>query len=331
VPFLLFGLLIGVFQTFILKDIWRVNIRPKWLIIVLTPLIIIITDYFFDDQITAFVFFGSMASIFLLAISGLIFQSGDESDSETSYYRNRKSYDEVVRDIKQPVYLNPIWGIVYQIYVVVMIVMYIFVPKETYNSETGYKLIEQDLILQLLSLFIFTGLSIIILLYRHLDGNTNYIPSIFTEKRLIATPKEKQINKGITFAITLICFIIFCKFCYDRGIYTMLQTIFHSFDSSTILTINTAVIAFIIFNTIILIINPSQVAKRNMLRVVTLIRSAFLSIFISAALVIPLMILEDKFAYFNMSSEIILFLGFNFVLLINEISLFVKYRKGLLD
>ncbi|MEG1200071.1 MAG: hypothetical protein RSD53_11800, partial [Algoriella sp.] len=103
------------------------------------------------------------------------------------------------------------------------------------------------------------------------------------------------------------------------------------FDSSTILTINTAVIAFIIFNTIILIINPSQVAKRNMLRVVTLIRSAFLSIFISAALVIPLMILEDKFAYFNMSSEIILFLGFNFVLLINEISLFVKYRKGLLD
>ena len=183
----------------------------------------------------------------------------------------------------------------------------------------------------MLSLFIFTGFSIIVLLYNYLDGNKNYIPSIFTGKRLVATPKESRINKAITISITLISFIIFCKFCYDKGIYFSLKSIFHSFDSSSFLSINTGIIAFIIFNSIILIINPSQIAKRNMIRIATLIQSAFFSIFLSAAIAVPFMILEDQLAYFNMSSEILLFLGFNIVLLVNEISLFVKYKKGIID
>ena len=68
-----------------------------------------------------------------------------------------------------------------------------------------------------------------------------------------------------------------------------------------------------------------------MIRIATLIQSAFFSIFLSAAIAVPFMILEDQLAYFNMSSEILLFLGFNIVLLVNEISLFVKYKKGIID
>lgn len=212
-----------------------------------------------------------------------------------------------------------------------MIGIYIFVPNEVYESDLNYKLIEQDLVLQLLSLFIFTGFSIIILLYNYLDENKNYIPSIFNGKRLVATPKESRINKVITISVTLISFIIFCKFCYDKGIYFSLKSIFQSFDSSSFLSINTGIIAFIFFNSIILIINPSQVSKRNMIRIATLIQSAFFSIFLSAAIAVPFMILQDQLAYFNMSSEILLFLGFNIVLLVNEISLFVKYKKGIID
>ena len=210
-----------------------------------------------------------------------------------------------------------------------MIIIYIFVPSHIYYSDLSFNLIEQDLILQLLSLFIFTGFSIIVLLFNYL--NKNYIPSIFTGKKLVATPKESRINKAITISITLISLIFFSKFCYDSGAYYKLKSIFQSYNTSSILSIDTAIIAFVGFNFIILIINPLKVAKRNMVRVMTLIQSAFFSIFLSAAIAIPLMILQDKFSYFNMSSEILLFLGFNFVLLINEISLYVKYRKGLLD
>ena len=329
--FLMFGLAIAGFQTLVLKEIWQINLRPKWILFLITPLLITITDYFYDDQITAFVFFGAIASIFFIAVSGIIFHNSTNFYEESRSFRHQKNYNEVLQDYNQPFYLNPVLGIVYQLYVVAMIGIYIFVPNEVYKSDLNYKLIEQDLVLQLLSLFIFTGFSIIILLYNYLDGNKNYIPSIFTGKRLVATPKESRINKAITISITLISFIIFSKFCYDKGIYSNLKSIFQSFDSSSFLSINTGIIAFIIFNSIILIINPSQVAKRNMISITTLIQSAFFSIFLSAAIAIPFMILQDRLAYFNMSSEILLFLGFNIVLLVNEISLFVKYRKGIID
>ena len=329
--FLIFGLAIAGFQTLILKEIWQVSIRPKWIVFLITPTLIVGANYFFDDQITAFVFFGAIASIFFIAVTGIIFHYSTNFNEESNSFRDKKSYSEIFQDYNQPFYLNPVWGIVYQLYVVVMIGIYIFVPNEIYESDLNYKLIEQDLVLQLLSLFIFTGFSIIVLLYNYLDGNKNYIPSIFTGKRLVATPKESRINKAITISITLISFIIFCKFCYDKGIYFSLKSIFQSFDSSSFLSINTGIIAFIIFNSIILIINPSQIAKRNMIRIATLIQSAFFSIFLSAAIAVPFMILEDQLAYFNMSSEILLFLGFNIVLLVNEISLFVKYRKGIID
>ena len=329
--FLIFGLAIAGFQTLILKEIWHLNLRPKWIIFLITPTLLVGADYFFDDQITAFLFFGSICSIFLIALSGIIFHNSTNFDEESSSFRNQKSYNEVVKDYKQPFYLNPSWGIIYQIYVVVMIIIYIFVPSHIYNSDLSFNLIEQDLVLQLLSLFIFTGFSIIVLLFNYLNKNKNYIPSIFTGKKLVATPKESRINKAITISITLISFIFFSKFCYDSGAYYKLKSIFQSYNTSSIFSIDTAIIAFVGFNFIILIISPSKVAKRNMVRVMTLIQSAFFSIFLSAAIAIPLMILQDKFSYFNMSSEILLFLGFNFVLLVNEISLYVKYRKGIID
>ena len=325
--FLIFGLAIGGFQTLILRQLWQLSNLPKWIMFVFTPTLILLADLLGDDQMTAFTLFGSFASIFILVIISIIFQT----DHYDNGYRNRKSYSEIVKDYKQPFYLNPAWGIIYQLYVITMIILYIFVPKKSYNVEINYNNIENDLILQLLSLFVFTGFSIIILLYQYLNSRTYYLPTIFTIKKIISTPKEALINKIITISITCISLIFFLIFCYDRGVYNQLKEIFQTYNSSTFLSINTALIAFIIFNTIILFINPQQVAKRNLYRIVLLIRSAFLSIFISAALVIPLMILEDRFSYFNMSSEIILFLGFNFVLLINEISLFIKYKKNELD
>ena len=213
--FLIFGLAIAGFQTLIFKEIWQINLRPKWILFLIIPLLITITDYFCDDQITAFVFFGAIASIFFIAVTGIIFHNSTNFDEESNSFRDKKSYSEIVQDYNQPFYLNPVWGIVYQLYVVVMIGIYIFVPNEVYKSDLNYKLIEQDLVLQLLSLFIFTGFSIIVLLYNYLDGNKNYIPSIFTGKRLVATSKESRINKAITISVTIISFIIFCKFCYD--------------------------------------------------------------------------------------------------------------------
>lgn len=324
--FLIFGLAIAGFQTIILRELLQLKRFPKWLMFLITPTIIIASNTFYDDQITAIVFFGSISSIFLLAIISIIFQNSDNHNPQ-----RYKSYSEVVKDYKQTIYLNPLWGIIYQTYVVVIILVFIFIPKDMFDSENNYQIIENDLSLQVLSLFLFTGFSLIILLYQFLNKRSYYIPSIFTTRKIVSTPQEFRINKAITIATTIISFLIFIKFCYDQGVYHMLKNLLTTFNQSTVFSINTAILVFIIFNSIILLLNPQDVAKRNMYRITLLIRSAFIGIFISAAIITPLMILEDKLMYFNISSEILLFLGFNIVLLLNEISLFIKYRKRQLD
>ncbi len=88
--FLIFGLAIAGFQTLIFKEIWQVNLRPKWILFLITPLLITITDYFCDDQITAFVFFGAIASIFFIAVTGIIFHNSTNFDEESSSFKHKK-------------------------------------------------------------------------------------------------------------------------------------------------------------------------------------------------------------------------------------------------
>jgi|GEM_PF-562392 len=85
------------------------------------------------------------------------------------------------------------------------------------------------------------------------------------------------------------------------------------------------IVLFIFINLIQLIRNPDIFFKRNIFRITMLFRSAYLSIFVGAILVFSTMfisaILSIDTDELNISSEAILFLGFNIIMCFNEYKL----------
>ena len=52
--FFIFGLVIAGFQTLILKEIWHLNLRPKWIIFLVTPTLLVGADFFLMIKLQLF-------------------------------------------------------------------------------------------------------------------------------------------------------------------------------------------------------------------------------------------------------------------------------------
>ncbi|MDV6168810.1 hypothetical protein R1T16_10270 [Flavobacterium sp. DG1-102-2] len=91
-PFLIFmgifSLGLAIFHTVIFTALYNVNLRPKWLFFVLNPLILIVS-YFIIPGLAALSLLVMAASIFLLAIIGMI-RSAIIGDPETKRYNSLK-------------------------------------------------------------------------------------------------------------------------------------------------------------------------------------------------------------------------------------------------
>lgn len=75
---------------------------------------------------------------------------------------------------------------------------------------------------------------------------------------------------------------------------------------------------FVIINLVQLIRNPEDFSRKNILRIMMLFQSAFLGIFVAAILVIGTLFFASDVDNLKVSSETILFLGFNIVMAYNE-------------
>lgn len=324
IAFALFGLGIAFFQTVILITLWGVNLKPKWILFLITPMIVSLGFLVFDEDTGMIIFFSTFCSVFVLGISGMIYRSimGDEKPRT----KKSKKSNLISDPYPKPLYLNPIWGIFYEVYVITIIVLHIFVPEQSFGTKFSFDQLINDLFFQIYSIIFFTVISIILLLMDKLKHAKIYLPTIYSTRKLVETEKEKKVNTSISIGIGIILTIVFLSYCYAKEYFDS----FLQFTQNTtfqFFNINTGILAFILFNLIILILNPLEVAKNNIFRISMMFRNAYFGIFMAAACVPVFLIIESKMDYFNMSSEIVLFLGFNLVMLLTEILLWVKRRR----
>ena len=322
--FALFGLGIAFFQTVILIVLWGVNLKPKWILFAITPMIVSLGFLVFGEDTGLIIFFSTFCSVFVLGISGMIYRSimGEKTDKP----KKSKSTSIISDPFPKPLYLNPIWGIFYEVYVITIIVLHIFVPEQYFGTKFSFDQLINDLFFQIYAIVFFTAISIILLLMDKLKHAKIYLPTVFSTRKWVETEKEKKVNTYISIGIGIILTVVFLTYCYTKG---YLDSFLNFTQNTTFqfLNVNTGILAFILFNLIILILNPLEVAKNNIYRISLMFRNAYFGIFMAAACIPVFLIIDSKMDYFNMSSEIVLFLGFNLVMLLTEILLWVKRRR----
>ena len=130
----LFGLGIALFQTLILVGLYGFNLKPRWIIYAITPSTMVIAS-FFDEEAGLVVLFVHFTSVFILAIFGMLIKSlsGDGEKNQSKNVENENSFQQKPSSLFQ---FTPMLGIAYQLYIIVVIVMHIFIKKlDSINTE----------------------------------------------------------------------------------------------------------------------------------------------------------------------------------------------------
>lgn len=321
---LIFGLGIALAQTVVVTSLWKVNLRPKWLLFLLTPLILWLGVLFLDDDGAMVVLLVCFMSIFLLFISGVIYSI--TLDGVKSSKKN-KTEPDVLGKNPQTVYLNPAFGILYQIYILVILFIHIFVPNSYYDSQKGYDTLISDFTFQVGSVIFFTVLSGILIFTMKLKNAKIYLPTLFSGREFAETEEQKKTNRLISYIFGISLLVGFLLFCYSKDFFNTFILIFKNVSFTNFFNLNIGIVVFVLYNLITLMMNPVQVAKQNLNRLSTLLKGLQFGVFAAAACVPLFIVLDSKLDYFNMSSEIVLFLGFNLVMLMTEIMLYIKKRR----
>lgn len=311
----LFGLGIALFQTFILIGLYNFNLKPKWIVFLITPLTILLAG-FIEEDAALYAVFAHFTSVFIFGIIGMVVKSY-ESDDEIKPNKKAKT----VNSIQAPnqFWFNPMFGIIYQIYIITIIFLHIFIPKsDNLNTEIMMDQFFNQMYFQVFSIVSLVIFSITYLLSKKMYNLENQFFYDRISNRFI---KPFFSNKAISFYIIIIGILIFNN-CFDirKNIPILLQEL----SNPSLYNLYIGFFAYLLYQIALIIINPKEATLMNISKAKTFFKSAYMGIFMAAALVPIFIIMDSKLEYFNMSSEIVLFLGFNIVLLVTEI---IMYRR----
>lgn len=311
------GGMLGLFYTGLLSAHGFKNISYKYTAIVIG--IVILLASFFSLEVGGAVIGVIAIGVFILAIALFVRGFGgslQESAAKLSQ-KSVKNTSEITK-AQTPVKLINYYGVAFHLVVAILIALSIF----TYSDNT---LLSKERMETLIMDFVFQFSSTVALM----------IIGIFNP---FVKPGEKLLKLGASinpdkypllhniftdarswmFMKAIICVLILRYLFGDNFLILPDWT-------NTIANINGYVVIiyiFIILNIIQLIRNPELFFKKNVLRVVMLFRSAFMGIFVAAILVFATLfgsaLLGIDVDKLKVSSEGILFLGFNIVMAYNE-------------
>lgn len=316
-----FGLGIALFQTLILSGLYGLNLKPKWIIFVLTPLTIVIPS-FFDEEVGLFILFVHFTSVFILGILGIVIKSfsGDDEKKQSKKAETQSSIQHQSSSLFQ---FSPMLGVVYQLYVIVVIVMHIFIKKsDNINTELLMNEFFNQMFFQIFSIFTLLIISVTYFISSKIkNAEREFLDDSISNQKL----KPFFSNKALSFYVMIIGVLVFNYF-FD--IRKNIPILIEELSNPSIYNLYIGFFAYLLYQIVLIIMYPKEAALMNIAKAKTFFKSAYLSIFMAAALVPIFIILESKLEYFNMSSEIVLFLGFNIVLLATEIIIYKKIKKN---
>jgi hypothetical protein len=315
----IFGLGIALFQTLILSGLYGLNLKPKWIIFVSTPLTIIIPS-FFDEEAGLFILFVHFSSVFILAIVGMVIKafSGDEEKTQSKKVKTENSIEQKSSSLFQ---ISPMFGIVYQLYVIVVIVLHIFIKKsDNINTELLMNEFFNQMFFQVFSIVTLLIISVTYFISSKIkNAEREFLYDRISNQKI----KPFFSNRVLSFYVIIIGVLVFNYF-FDIG--KNIPILIEELSNPSIYNLYIGFFAYLIYQIFLIIIHPKEAALMNIAKAKTFFKSAYLSIFMAAALVPIFIILESQLEYFNMSSEIVLFLGLNIVLLATEIIIYKKVK-----
>lgn len=315
----LFGLGIALFQTLILLGLYNFNIKPRWIVFLITPLTIVIANLI-DDQVAIVTVFVHFTSVFILAIVGMVIKS-NQTDDEYKPKKSNANQSEV--QAPSQLFFNPLLGVAYQIYVITIIFLHIFVPKsDTLDTEILMTAFFEQIYFQVFSIVSLLIFSITYLLFKKLYYAENEI----LYHRISNTHLKPFVsNKALGGYVIIIGILIFNYFFDIRQIVPL---VVEKLSNPSIYNLYIGFSAFLLYQIALIVINPKEAALVNIAKAKTFFKSAHLGLFMAAALVPIFIIIDSQIEYFNMSSEIVLFLGFNIVLLVTEIIIYRRMKNS---
>lgn len=315
----LFGLGIALFQSLILFGLYNSNIKPRWILFAATPLTIIIANLI-DEQVALVTVFVHFTSVFIFAIIGMVIKS-----NEATIVKNPKknAANSTVIQPSAPIFYSPLLGIAYQIYVITIIFLHIFIPKsDTLNTENLMDSFFEQMYFQVFSIVSLLIFSITYLLFRKIYYAEN---EILYHRISNTSLKPFVSNKALSGYVIIIGILIF-NYCFD--IRQNVPLVIEKISNPSIYNLYIGFSAFLLYQIVLIFINPKEATLMNIAKAKTFFKSAHLGIFMAAALVPIFLVIESQVNYFNMSSEIVLFLGFNIVLLVTEIIIYRRMKNS---
>lgn len=317
----LFGLGIALFQTFILIGLYNVSLKPKWIVFLVTPLTILIAG-FIDEQVALFTVFAHFTSVFILGIIGFVIKM-NQGDDEIKPKKKSKTVDAIQPTTPTQFWFNPMFGIIYQLYIIIIIFLHIFIPKsENINTELLMENFFNQMYFQIFSIISLLIFSITYLLSKKVyNAENQFLYDRISNKNI----KLFFSNKAISFYIVIIGILIF-NYCFD--IRKNIPMLLEKLSNPSLYNLYVGFFAYLIYQIVLIIINPKEATLMNIAKAKTFFKSAHMGIFMAAALVPIFIVIDSQLEYFNMSSEIVLFLGFNIVLLVTEIILYKRMKNS---
>ncbi|WP_300599349.1 hypothetical protein [Niabella sp.] len=319
---LLFGLGLGFVYTMILMGLFGLSFKPKWLLVALIPAILSGIRFLLGNTAANFSIFAGISLVFLMAITGIIYSSIADAPRIVRS-KNKKDRRVTYGNI---VLLSGLLGILYQLYVLVVILSYILNAPALWGSREDYTGLIRSLQFQVGSAVFILLLSAIFIAAARLKQSDRWALLSWTRVDLSRFQVYRPSwNRLVGYAFGLLMILLFFKTGEQNGWFVFLKNF--GIVSFKAMILNMAVLFFLGYNLLFLAIDPKNCAKANMQRILLLLRSAYFGLFAAAALIPFFILASSKNMELNLNSEIILFLGLNLVLLITEIILFLKISK----
>ncbi len=310
------GAAFGLFYTLLLNMHGFTKIKYKHVALSIGTVIFLLGLYSFEAAGIACFIIG--IGVFVLAIALMARGTADSLKALSAKFSTGNKPQHTESQQLNRSGLSNYAGVIFHLVVVVLISLSIF----TYSNET---VLNQEKMDRLISDAIFQFMSTIMLI---LLGMFN--PFVLPSEKLLGIAdridslKHPQLYRLLSGKKTwmvfkaLICLGIIAYFA-SKGYFNLL-----AWDSTTpYMNIYVLVIGFfIIVNLAQMIRSPEYFFKKNLFRITMLLRSAFISIFLSAILVFSTLFISSILGVdinrLKVSSEAIIFLGFNIIMCYNE-------------
>ena len=307
---------LAIFYTVLLNTHGFTKIKYKHVAISFVALLFCLNLY--DFQAAGAACFILAIGIFVLAIALFARGMADNLKEASNKFSNIKKNTKEDKTTKKPTEITNYYGAVFHFVIIILICLSIFTTsKDVILKQEHLDRLVGDAFFQFYSTIMLMLLGVFNPFVSPSEKLLNVAKSIDQQKY----PKWHKLLSAKRFWIFLkaaICISVISYFIND-GLFK-----YFTWDSSTpymngyVLLIG----IFIIVNLTQLIRNPELFFKRNLFRIGLLFKSAYLGIFAAAILVFSTLfisaILKIDADKLNVSSEAILFLGFNIIMCYNE-------------